>query len=202
MCQASTCGKVRAGKKNLRMGHYFFSVFNNSRKNNGQAFWGTMSQFYTIAIITVHSPGQHLWLSHWLNLRIKKLWREQQHVSPLTGSVPCKMAKGVQRFSAPCSIEPMSPATCLHQCIDLPQKYISCFSTLLDWTYVSCNLPSPLSHSCVLIYLKNTYLANLNSFFECNSAWFFYCTTWISRPERHQKSWQQTFYLYKLLHSI
>ena len=38
----------------------FFSVWDNSRKNYGHAF---LLLGYTIAKITVHAPGQHMWLS-------------------------------------------------------------------------------------------------------------------------------------------
>ena len=51
------------GWRTLSVGHWFFSIFNNARKNNGRAVRGTIARGNTDALITVHAQGQNMWPS-------------------------------------------------------------------------------------------------------------------------------------------
>ena len=120
------------GWKIFTVGHCFSSIFDNSRKNTGQALLQFLLLGSTIAKIrpmcqartcarvlsqgpTPSAPKQ---CKSDVHVKVKTLsardrhWRNPNYykecgnikswsVSALTGSVPCKMAKGLQRVSAP-----------------------------------------------------------------------------------------------------
>ena len=51
------------GWKTLSAGHCFFSIFNNARKNNGQAFSGTFAPRLNNSYSHAHTQGQQMWPS-------------------------------------------------------------------------------------------------------------------------------------------
>ena len=135
-----------------------------------------MLQVKTLSARVRHSESREC--SNIKNYReCSNIWRAR--VSAMTGSVPCKMAKGQQRFSAP--YWNRSPVARLK-------------ATLLNHWAVG------LYRSAKVRVYDSSYLATLNRFLACRIVVLGLLSLNIRPDTIYQNSWTHTFYRYILSH--